>query len=64
MSEGKQDKFNREESKRNPMGNFADGVNQSQVGNIGELARGGCLTNIFTLVVIILGVLFLSQCVF
>ncbi|UCZ55114.1 DUF6366 family protein [Bacillus shivajii] len=64
MSDDKQDKFNREEIKRNPMGKFADGVNQSQMGNIGELARGGCLNNILTIVLLILGLLFLTQCVF
>lgn len=61
----KQDDLDRkqiDEHKKNPIGNFSDSVNRSMVGNLGGLANGGCLTKVITLVIIIGGILMLSQC--
>ena len=53
----KLDKRKIAEYKKNPMINFADSINRSMIGDLGELTRGGCLTRIITIVIII-GVLF------
>ena len=53
----KQDKRKIEEYKKNPMINFADSINRSMIGDLGELTRGSCLTKIITIVIII-GILF------
>jgi hypothetical protein len=54
----KQDKRKTEEYKKHPMTNFADSINRSMIGDLGELTKGGCLTKIITSVTII-GILFL-----
>ncbi|GAA0466515.1 DUF6366 family protein [Alkalibacillus silvisoli] len=54
MEEKNRDKIHIKEQKNNPMGNFADGVNRSMVGEPGALAQGGCLTIIITIVVVII----------
>lgn len=58
----KQDKEQIEEYKKNPSINLADSINHSMVGNLGYLARGGCLTKIITIVTIAGGFLILSRC--
>lgn len=58
----KQEKRKIEEYKKHPMSNLADSIDRSQIGNLGDLTKGGCLTRIITTVIII-GVLFIfSQC--
>lgn len=61
------DKFDEERARkkeweRNPMSNFSDSVNRSMVGDLSALARGGCLTKVLTLVIIVIGLIILSQC--
>jgi len=53
----KHDKRKIEEYKKHPMINFADSINRSMIGDLGELTKGNCLTKIIT-AVIIMGVLF------
>ena len=53
-----QEKRKREEYKRNPMLNFADSMNRSQFGDLRELTKGGCLSQIITTVIVII-ILFL-----
>jgi hypothetical protein len=62
MSLDEQEKIQRKELENNPMGSFADGVNRSMVGDLSGLVKGGCLTRIFTLIIIILGFIIISQC--
>ncbi|MDX5475670.1 MAG: DUF6366 family protein [Bacillaceae bacterium] len=57
-----QEKMERKELENNPMGNFSDAVNRAMVGNPSELVKGGCLTKILTILIIILGFVILSQC--
>lgn len=62
---GKKDKQSKriiEEYKKNPMINFADSINRSTIGDLGELTKGGCLTRIITAVIIIGILFFLFQC--
>lgn len=54
----KEDKRKMEEYKKNPMINLADSINRSMIGEPRELTRGGFLTRIIT-VAIIIGVFFL-----
>ena len=53
----KQDKRRIEEYKKNPMINFADSINRSMIGDLEGLAKGGWLSKIITMVIII-GILF------
>lgn len=62
VNQDDQDRKQIEEHKKNPMGNFSDSVNRSMVGHLGAIAKGGCLTKVITLVIIIGGILMLSQC--
>ncbi|MFJ7977936.1 DUF6366 family protein [Peribacillus sp. NPDC096379] len=62
MNRDDQDKKQIEEHKKNPMGNFSDSINRSMVGDLGALTKGGCLTKIITVVIIIGGLLILSRC--
>ncbi|MFJ7978673.1 DUF6366 family protein (plasmid) [Peribacillus sp. JNUCC 23] len=62
MNQDDQDKKQIEEHKKNPMGNFSDSINRSMIGDLGALTKGGCLTRVITLVIIIGGLLILSQC--
>ncbi|MFJ7978051.1 DUF6366 family protein [Peribacillus sp. NPDC096379] len=62
MSQDEQDKIKNKERQKNPMGNLADAVNHSMVGDPGALARGGCLTKILILIIIIAGFFILSHC--
>ena len=57
-----QDKRKIEEYKKKPMINFADSINRSMIGDLGELTKGGCLTKIITAVIIIGILLFLFRC--
>ncbi|MDD4172237.1 MAG: DUF6366 family protein [Syntrophomonas sp.] len=58
----KESKRKIEEYKKNPMINFADSINRSMIGDLGELTKGGCLTKIITAVIIIGILLFLFRC--
>lgn len=49
----KEDKRKIEEYKKNPMSNFADSVNRSQIGDLSQLTKGSLLTRIITTVVVI-----------
>ncbi|MBB2483241.1 hypothetical protein H5P36_24095 [Bacillus sp. APMAM] len=57
-----QEKRQNQENKKNPMGNLGESINRSKVGDLGALARGGCLTKIITVVITIGGLLILSRC--
>lgn len=52
----KEEKHKIEEYKKHPMINFADSINRSKMGDLGELTRGGCLTKIT--ITVIIGMLF------
>lgn len=54
----KEDKRKIKEYKKNPMANFADSVNRSQIGDLSNLTKGSLLTRIITSIVVI-GILFL-----
>jgi hypothetical protein len=56
------EKLQEKEWKRNLMSNLADSVNRSLVGDPSSLVKGGCLTKIITLVIIVIGFLILSRC--
>ncbi|MBM7661071.1 hypothetical protein JOC85_001843 [Bacillus mesophilus] len=64
MSRDNEEKMRRKELENNPMGAFSDAVNRSMVGEPLALVKGSCLTKIFTIVLIILGFIILSQCSF
>jgi hypothetical protein len=49
----KEDKRKMEEYKKNPMANFADSVNCSQIGDLSQLTKGSLLTRIITSVIVI-----------
>lgn len=49
--------------KKNPMIELSDSINRSMIGDFEALAKGGCLSKIITLVIIIVGILMLSKCV-
>lgn len=57
-----QEKMRRKELENNPTSNFSDAVNRAMIGDPSALVNGGCLTKIFTILIIILGVVILSQC--
>lgn len=50
MSGNKGDKKHR----NNPMIDFADSINHSMIGDLGLLAKGGCLTKLIIIIVIII----------
>nr|WP_239454256.1 DUF6366 family protein [Bacillus suaedaesalsae] len=52
----------RKELENNPMGNYSDAINSSMIGDPLVLVKGGCLTKIFTVLIIIIGFAILSQC--
>lgn len=58
------EKLQEKEWKRNPMSNFADSVNRSMVGDPSALVRGGCITKIITLVIIVIGLIILTRCIY
>ncbi|MGG0717760.1 DUF6366 family protein [Robertmurraya massiliosenegalensis] len=62
MKRDDQEKKQIEEYKKNPMINFSNAVNRSMVGDLGALTKGGCLSKVITLVIIIGGIIMLSQC--
>ncbi|GKX65861.1 hypothetical protein [Inconstantimicrobium mannanitabidum] len=49
----KDDQRKIDEYKKNPMTNFADSANRSQIGDLTQLTKGNLLTRIITSVVII-----------
>jgi hypothetical protein len=57
-----QEKMRKKELENNPMGNFSDAINRSMIGDPLALVKGGCLTKIFTVLIIFLGFIILSQC--
>jgi len=56
-----EEKLREKEWKSNPMSNLADSVNRSMVGDPSEITKGGCLTKILTLVIVVIGLFFLSR---
>jgi hypothetical protein len=54
----KLDKRQIEEYKKHPMINFADSINRSTIWNFRMLTKGGCLTRVLTILIII-GVFFI-----
>ena len=58
----KQDKRKIEEYKKNPMINLADSINRANIGDLGELTKGGFINTIITIVVIIGILFFISRC--
>lgn len=48
-----EDKRKIEEYKKNPMANFTDSVNRSQIGDLSQLTKGNLLTRIITSVIVI-----------
>jgi len=57
-----QEKRQNQENKKNPTGNLGDSINRSKAGDLGALSRGGCLTKIITVVIIIGVLLILARC--
>ncbi|MNN29400.1 hypothetical protein D3C81_1430000 [compost metagenome] len=49
----KEDKRKMEEYKKNPMANFSDSVNRSQMGDLSQLTKGSLITRIITTVIVI-----------
>ena len=49
----KEEKLKIKEYKKNPMANFADSVNRSQIGDLSQLRKGSFLTRIIITVVVI-----------
>jgi hypothetical protein len=49
----KEEKRKMEEYKKNPMANFADSVNRSQIGDLSGLTKGSLLTRVITSVIVI-----------
>ncbi|QPC45476.1 hypothetical protein [Mangrovibacillus cuniculi] len=47
---------------KNPIGDHRDAVDRSMFGDMRYLTDGGCLTQIVTLIIIVGGILLLSQC--
>lgn len=62
MKRDDQEKKQIEEYKKNPMINFSNAVNRSMVEDLEALTKGGCLSKVITLVIIIGGIIMLSQC--
>ncbi|RXJ04500.1 hypothetical protein DS745_03710 [Anaerobacillus alkaliphilus] len=62
MSQDEQDKMRVKDWERHPTANVADSVNRSMAGDPGALMRGGCLTKIVTLILLIVGFLLVTQC--
>lgn len=58
----KQSKRKIEEYRKHPMSNFADSINRSMIGDLGELTKGSCLTKIITAAIIIGVLFFLFRC--
>ena len=58
----KEDRRKADEYKKNPMANFADSVNRSQVGDLSQLTKGSLLTRIVTsvIVIVILSLIFFA----
>ncbi|RNA70073.1 hypothetical protein [Alteribacter keqinensis] len=50
----------REEYKRNPGANVSNNVNRAMAGDPGAMVQGGCLTKVFTVVMVIVVLLLLS----
>ncbi|OOM72351.1 DUF6366 family protein [Clostridium sp. BL-8] len=48
-----EDKRKIEEYKKNPIANFTDSVNRSQIGDLSQLTKGNSLTRIITSVIVI-----------
>ncbi|WP_419877543.1 hypothetical protein [Brevibacillus centrosporus] len=62
MSDKDRDDLQNKERRNNPTGVFRDFVDQSMAGSPQELLRGGCLTKVLTLIVLVIGLLLLSRC--
>ena len=62
MPRDKEDNSQKNEHRKNPMITLADSVNHSMIGDPGALAKGGCLSRIIILAIIIIGLLILSRC--
>jgi hypothetical protein len=64
VSKDDQEKMRRKELENNPIGNYSNAVNRSLIGDPLAFIKGGCLTNFLTVLIIILGVIILSQCTY
>ncbi len=53
---GNDNKRSRDQEK-NPMITLSDSVNHSTTGDLGALAKGGCLTRIIVLAIIVIGLI-------
>jgi hypothetical protein len=63
MNQDDQEKKQIKEYEKNPMSNLSDSVNRSMIGDLRALTKGGCLTKMITLIIIIVGgLLILSRC--
>ena len=62
MASDKEDHSRNKDQGKNPMITLADSVNHSMTGDPGALAKGGCLSRIIILAIIIIGLLILSHC--
>lgn len=62
MNQNEQDNLQKKERQKNPIGNLGDSINRAMVGDMGALAKGGCLTKIITVVIIFGGFFILSRC--
>ena len=56
----KEDKRKMEEYKKNPMANFSDSVNRSQMGDLSQLTKGSLITRIITTVIVIVILVLIS----
>lgn len=62
MNQDDRDRKRLEEHQKNPMGNFSESINRSETGDLGELTRGGCLSKIVIILIMIGVFLVISQC--
>ncbi|WP_368488819.1 DUF6366 family protein [Clostridium sp. BJN0013] len=49
----KEDRRKMKECKKNPMANFADSVNRSQIGDLSQLTKGNLFTRIIISIIVI-----------
>lgn len=62
MSDKERNELQEKESNSLPSGRARDAFDQAMSGSPNELLRGGCLSKILTLLVIVVGLLLLSKC--
>lgn len=62
MTRDKEGNSQNNDQRKSPMITLADSVDHSMIGDPGALAKGGCLSRIIILAIIIIGLLILSRC--